>query len=199
MEEIVVSTTANLSQAARQQLGLYRYAVFVEQMQWNLPSISTGTLEEWDEFDREDTINVIAYTSDRCICGYARLLPTTRPYLLAKIFPDLCSIPLISDSSTWELSRFTTFHHDGAINTQRMRRLLQIIFFHAEYLGFRYLIGVAPHSIERLYRRLGLVLRPLGPVQTRRDGLAAFSLQIDTAGLKALSSQSPNPSPAPHT
>lgn len=187
MEEIVVSTMENLSPAARQQLGLYRHAVFVEQMNWDLPAVNIHTREEWDEFDRNDTVSVIAYSADRSICGYARLLRTTQPYLLSEVFIDLCSMPLISDSFTWELSRFTTCHAGAKINAQRMRTLLRLIFLQAEHLGIRQLIGVAPCSMERLYRRLGLVLRPLGPVRTASDGLAAFSLDINAAGLKALS------------
>jgi N-acyl-L-homoserine lactone synthetase len=186
MEEIVVSAMENLSPAARRQLGLYRYAVFVEQMKWDLPAVNIDLREEWDEFDRRDTVNVIAYSADRSICGYARLLRTTQPYLLSEVFTDLCSVPLISDSSTWELSRFTTCDAGAELNAQRMRRLLRQIFLHAEHLGFRQLIGVAPCSMERLYRRLGLVLRPLGPARTAGDGLAAFSLNINAAGLRAL-------------
>jgi N-acyl-L-homoserine lactone synthetase len=187
MEKIVVSTMENLSPAARQQLGLYRYAVFVEQMRWDLPAVNPRIREEWDEFDREDTVHVIAYAADRSICGYARLLRTTQPYLLSEVFPDLCSAPLIRDASTWELSRFTTCHAGAELNAQRMRRLLREIFLQAEQLGFQQLVGVAPCGMQRLYRRLGLALRPLGPVRTAGgEGLAAFSLKIDAAGLKAL-------------
>ncbi|MFL9902604.1 acyl-homoserine-lactone synthase [Paraburkholderia fungorum] len=186
MEDIVATKMKSLSPAARQQLGLYRHAVFVEHLKWELPTVSPETVEEWDEFDRDDSTNVIAYTQDRCICGYARLLPTTRPYLLGEIFPDLCFSPLISDPFTWELSRFTTFHDGAAVNVQRMRRLLGFIFLHARYLGIRRLIGVAPCSMQRLYRRLGLVLHPIGPIHIGRGGVAAFSLDVDAAGLKAL-------------
>ncbi|HZZ04478.1 acyl-homoserine-lactone synthase [Paraburkholderia sp.] len=187
METIVVSIMGNLSPAARQQLGRYRYAVFVEQMKWDLPAVNPRIREEWDEFDREDTVNVIAYAADRSICGYARLLRTTQPYLLSEVFAGLCSVPLICDSSTWELSRFTTSHAGAELNAQRMRRLLREVFLQAEHFGFQQLIGVAPCGMERLYRRLGLVLRALGPVRTGGDGLAAFSLDIDAVGLRALS------------
>ncbi|MDR3738310.1 MAG: acyl-homoserine-lactone synthase [Terracidiphilus sp.] len=144
MEDIVVTKMKNLSPAARQQLGLYRHTVFVKHMKWELPSVSAETVEEWDEFDRDDSTNVVAYTQDRRICGYARLLPTTQPYLLGEIFPDLCSRPLISDPFTWELSRFTTFHNGAAVNVQTMRRLLESLFLYSGQLGVRRLIGVAP-------------------------------------------------------
>ncbi|ANB75549.1 acyl-homoserine-lactone synthase [Paraburkholderia phytofirmans] len=199
MEEIVFTTMEQLTPPEKQQLGRYRHTVFVKEMQWDLPSASSGTIEEWDEFDRNTTTCVIAYKQDRSICGYARLLPTTQPYLLAEIFPDLCSIPLISDSCTWELSRFTTFDSGVACNMQRMRELLRLIFIRSQSQGIRQLVGVAPSSMDRLYRRLGLVLRPIGPAQTGKCGLAAFSLDINTTGLRALSDAHHCPLNAPGT
>jgi N-acyl-L-homoserine lactone synthetase len=187
MEEIVFTTMEKLSPLERQQLGRYRHTVFVQQMQWDLPSVGPDTIEEWDEFDRDNTVCVIAYTHDRRICGYARLLPTTRPYLLSEVFPNLCSVPLISDSSTWELSRFTTFDNGVDCSIPRIRELLRFIFIRSHSFGIRQLVGVAPSSMDRLYRRLGLVLRPIGPAQTGKNGLTAFSLDINTAGLRALS------------
>ncbi|MFM0202117.1 acyl-homoserine-lactone synthase [Paraburkholderia fungorum] len=189
MEEIVFTTMDKLSPRERQQLGRYRHTVFVQQLQWDLPLVGPGTIEEWDEFDRGNTVCVIAYTKGRSICGYARLLPTTRPYLLSEVFPDLCSIPLISDSFTWELSRFTTFDNGVDCSIPGIRELLRFIFIRSQSLGIRQLVGVAPSSMDRLYRRLGLVLRPIGPAQTGKNGLAAFSLDINTAGLRALSDE----------
>jgi acyl homoserine lactone synthase len=197
MIDIAFTTIKELPPPERQQLGRYRHTVFVREMQWDLPSANSGAIEEWDEFDRDDTTCVIAYKQDRSICGYARLLPTTRPYLLAEIFPDLCSIPLISDSFTWELSRFPTFDNGAGCNIQRMRELLRFIFVRSQDLGIRQLIGIAPSSMDRLYRRLGLVLRPIGPAQTGKCGLAAFSLDISIAGVRALSDAHDCPSHAP--
>jgi acyl homoserine lactone synthase len=186
MEDIVFTTLNKLSPIGKQQLGRYRYTVFVEEMHWDLPSVGPGVTEEWDEFDQDETAGVIVYAQDRRICGYARLLPTTRPYLLSEIFPDLCPVPVINDPFTWELSRFTTFDRDGGCNLSRMRTLLHSIFMVSQEHGIRRLIGVAPSSMERLYRRLGLVLRFIGPQRENTD-LAAFSLDIDAAGLRALS------------
>lgn len=187
MEQIIFTTMEKLTSLERRQLGRYRHKVFVEEMRWDLPSVGPGIIEEWDEFDRDDTTCVIAYTRERIICGYARLLPTTRPYLLSEVFPELCCSPPIRDQRIWELSRFTTFDNGVGCNLSRMRQLLRYILIRTQNLGIRQLIGVAPTSMERLYRRLGLVLRPIGPVQTTTSNLAAFSLDIDAAGLKALS------------
>ncbi|NYH17183.1 acyl-homoserine-lactone synthase [Paraburkholderia bryophila] len=191
MEEIAIVTMDNLSPVARRQLGRYRRAVFVEHMKWDLPSAGKPGTEEWDEFDRNDTTHVIGYTETRQICGYTRLLPTTRPYLLAEVFPDLMSEPLAGDPRIWEMSRFTTLHDNVAIDLQRMRQLLRIVFQYAICLEIQRLIGVAPVSMTRLYRRLGLELRAMGPVAPARgDRLAAFSLDVDRAGLTLLCDRS---------
>ncbi|RAS22070.1 acyl-homoserine-lactone synthase [Paraburkholderia bryophila] len=188
MQEIAIVTMNNLSPHARRQLGRYRYTVFVEHMKWDLPTAGNPAAEEWDEFDRHDTTHVIGYTETGRICAYVRLLPTTGPYLLADVFPGLVSTPLTGDPRVWEMSRFTTFHDDMAIDRQRMRQLLQIVFQYSICLGIQRLIGVAPVSMVRIYRRLGLVLRAMGPVDpARRDSVAAFSLGVDRAGLKLLS------------
>lgn len=187
MEEIAIVTMDNLSPAARKQLGLYRYAVFVEHMKWDLPFAGTPATEEWDQFDRSDSTHVIGYTETGRICAYARLLPTTRPYLLADVFPGLMSAPLAGNPHVWEMSRFTTFHDDVAIDLQRMRQLLRIVFQYSICLGIQRLIGVAPVSMARLYRRLGLELRAMGPAApSRGDSVAAFSLDVDRAGMKRL-------------
>jgi acyl homoserine lactone synthase len=187
MEEIVFTTMEQLTPPQRRQLGRYRHTVFVEELQWELPLIDPGAGEEWDEFDRDDTTCVIAYAQDRNICGYARLLPTTRPYLLSEVFPDLCRSPPPGDPRIWELSRLTTFDNERRYNMSRMCKLLHYIFIRTQDLGIRQLIGVAPASMERLYRRLGLVLQPISPLPTAASSLAAFSLDINAAGLRALS------------
>ncbi len=53
---------------------LYRYKVFVKKLGWNL---RTADGMELDEFDRPDTLYVVARSNDEVI-STARLLPTTR-------------------------------------------------------------------------------------------------------------------------
>lgn len=187
MQDIAIVTMDNLSPAARRQLGLYRHAVFVDRLKWDLPCGGKPLTEEWDQYDRNDTTHVIGYTDTGRICGYARLLPTTRPYLLAEVFPGLMATPLAGDPRMWEMSRFTTFHDDVTIDLQRMRQLLRVVFQYSICLGIQRLIGVTPVGMTRLYRRLGLVLRAMGPVALANgDRVAAFSLDVDRAGLKLL-------------
>src|SRR4051812_6449510 len=86
-------------------LHAYRYNVFVERLHWNLPGARNGL--EVDEFDREDTIYILGRDKKGVLCGCARLLPTTKPYLLSEIFPELMhGISLPRSDDVWEISRF---------------------------------------------------------------------------------------------
>jgi acyl homoserine lactone synthase len=87
------------------QLLRYRYRIFVEKLGWDVPR--NGDMES-DQFDREDTVHVMANDGAGEVSAYSRLLPTVKPYLLAEVFPQLMDghrLPRCED--TWELSRFT--------------------------------------------------------------------------------------------
>src|SRR5215469_16040477 len=89
-------------------LAHYRHRIFVEQLGWKLPSADEGF--ERDQYDRDDTVYVVAHDDSGSICGCARLLPTTRPYLLQELFPFLLADGVAPPESplVWELSRFAS-------------------------------------------------------------------------------------------
>jgi N-acyl-L-homoserine lactone synthetase len=69
-----------------QRLSQYRHRVFVEMLGWELqcePGFET------DQFDRNDTVYVVAQDAASRIIGLGRLLPTTKPYLLGEVFSEL--------------------------------------------------------------------------------------------------------------
>lgn len=119
------------------QVARYRHRIFVERLGWQL---RTENGLELDEFDRPDTVYVVARGEDGGIHGCARLLPTTSPYLLGDVFPQLLNgLPLPSSPEIWELSRF------------------------AAVRGAKQLITVSPIGVERLVRRAGFEAHRMGP------------------------------------
>ena len=71
---------------------------------------------ERDQFDRPDTLYVMVKDRGDRICGCARLLPTSEPYLLGTVFPHLMGNQAMPASADiWELSRYTTQLVDGEI------------------------------------------------------------------------------------
>src|ERR1700752_59202 len=100
----------------------YRHRVFVEMLGWPLQTREHGL--EFDQFDREDTVYVVARNTIDSVVGTARLLPTSRPYLLGEVFPQLLhGQQLPSAPEVWELSRFAAVDFNSTTNTTPMCQL----------------------------------------------------------------------------
>lgn len=165
----------------------YRHQVFVERLGWQL---QTRDGVELDEFDRPDTVYVIAQDDDGDIIGFARLLPTTRPYLLADVFPQLLNgLPPPRSPDVWELSRFSAVDLNGPAQSVQGRfdssialRLLEESIACAGSGGARRLITVSPLGVERLLHRGGFHAHRAGP-PTVVDGHPLFACWIEIVGV----------------
>lgn len=82
---VISGAPRTLPQCLYSKVAHYRHKVFIEQLGWQLPTLGEG---EQDQFDRSDTVYVVAQDEDGHIFGCARLLPTTRPIFSAKSFPN---------------------------------------------------------------------------------------------------------------
>jgi N-acyl-L-homoserine lactone synthetase len=161
----------------------YRYRVFVERLGWNVP---TEDGMEFDEFDREDTVYVVARDRWGRINGCSRLLPTSKPYLLAEVFPQLMNgqaLPRRHD--TWEISRFTAHSLDMDAVVQRncflspaAFKLLRYSIADAAERGAKNLIFVASVGVEALLERANFNIRRAGPSMTV-EGHRVFACWID--------------------
>ena len=83
---VVAGKQEDLGAGLYTKVANYRHKVFVEQLGWQLQAIDNA---EQDQFDRCDTIYVATRDKQGNISGCARLLPTTQPYLLGDVFPQL--------------------------------------------------------------------------------------------------------------
>lgn len=146
----------------------YRYKVFVETLGWEL---QTKNGEELDQFDRPDTVYVVSQDDDGRVNGCARLLPTSRPYLLGDIFPQLMNgSPVPCSDEVWELSRFASVDFNSRttsalsqFSSEVTANLLRESIACAAAHGAKRLITVSPIGIERLLRRLGVHCHRAGP------------------------------------
>jgi N-acyl-L-homoserine lactone synthetase len=164
-------------------MGHYRYRVFVEKLGWELQC--EGGLE-YDQFDRDDTVYVVAQDDDGDIIGMARLLPTMRPYLLGEVFPQLMNeLPIPKTEEVWELSRFVALDFKAEATNGSMQfsspvaiGLLQESIEVAIRHGAKKLITVSPLGVERLLRKAGFKAYRAGPPMVV-DGHAIFANWID--------------------
>ncbi len=153
MPSIIAGRLNDLPFELRERLGAFRYDVFVRRLGWPLPDIKENETIEWDQFDGDNTVQIAALTSQQQVCGCARLMPTTYPYLLQELFPRTPEFDLPSSPTVWELSRFAG---SGM-------QLFPCVMAVAASLGATRIIGVVTHAIARLYRRFGLDLQRVGP------------------------------------
>ncbi|QDQ25483.1 GNAT family N-acetyltransferase [Chitinimonas arctica] len=190
MLNTVTGTRRELKPELEQALAAYRHKVFVEALGWPLPA--RDGLER-DAFDRADTIYVVAHADNGEVCGCSRLLPTTRPYLLSEVFPDLMGdIPLPRSPEVWELSRFAVSAPTGknlssAESWQNTRGLVAKTVALAASHGAERLIAFSAVGNERLLRRMGVNVHRVSCPQLIDDKpVLAFWIEIDQQTLGAL-------------
>ena len=180
--DLVMGDAAALSDCLYQKLGRYRYDVFVERLGWQLGCVNGIEL---DQFDRDDTIYAVARSDRQEVVGCARLLPTTSPYLLGEIFPNLLNgaVPP-SAIDVWELSRFAAtglVDRSGSQPQNPSKLALDILSAAADYArskGAKRLITVSPLAMERLLRKSGFHVHRAGP-PSLIDGHPTFACWIE--------------------
>lgn len=182
---VVIETGRNLQNTIGLDMGSYRYRVFFQKLGWQL-HCEAGL--EYDEFDRDDTVYLVAMDEDDgAVIGTARLLPTVRPYLLEKVFPQLLGEqPIPRSPYVWELSRFAAVDFKSAASAGPRQfssspvavGLLREALKCAAALGAQRLISVSPLGVERLLQRSGFrAWRAAPPVLV--DGSPLFACWIE--------------------
>ena len=165
---VTAGQTEFFSDALFTDIARYRHRVFVETLGWDL---KTCNGEELDQFDRPDTVYVVSQDDQGQVNGCARLLPSTSPYLLGDVFPELMAgLPVPCSPDVWELSRFASVDFNSRttsalsqFSSEVTMALLKAAAEHAASLGARRLITVSPIGVERLLRRTGFHTHRAGP------------------------------------
>jgi acyl homoserine lactone synthase len=167
--DFIAGTSGGLSSEIMIGLARFRHQVFVETLGWNLDTPEAGL--ELDQFDRPDTVYVVARDDSGEVAGTARLLPTTRPYLLGEVFPQLLhQQPLPHSPAVWELSRFAAVDFSSRTSGPMAQfsspiavALLRATLRAAAARGAERLITVSPLGVERLLRRAGFIAHRAAP------------------------------------
>lgn len=181
---ITAVSHADMGRQLLDEMARYRYDVFVRTLGWHL-DCSEG--RELDKFDQPHAQYLLMRGTDGQLCGCARLLPTTQPYLLRDVFPMLVAGPTPVDPAVWELSRFVAMDRSGSASGPSALRqfssagavnLLQTAIATARGLGATRLVTVSPLGVERLLARAGFAAARLSPPCTV-DGRRLFACLID--------------------
>ena len=175
-----------LPQRLLRDMGRYRHKVFVNHLGW--PLQSSDDIES-DEFDGPDAVYVSSRDDRGQVNGVARLLPTTAPYLLERIFPSLWGGPdLPHNDEIWELSRFAAVDfaslssHANQAPAVHAVSLFEHVIQIAKKYGARTLVTVSPIGMERLLRVNGFrVARAGAPIVHDGSPILALALKLDDA------------------
>ncbi len=191
MLTVVAGTKSELPLGLEAELARYRHAIFIETLGWQLP-VENGL--ERDQFDRADTLYVVAKDRVGVICGCARLLPTTKPYLLDEVFPHLMGdLPAPHSPSVWELSRFSSKPKQGepVLTREEARRRFSLLFATlastALEKGATRLITFTAMGVERILRNMGLHAHRVGsPQLVDNEPVLALWIELDSTTCGAL-------------
>lgn len=153
---------------ARRAIGRYRHQVFIQSLQWDLP---TDGQHEHDEFDVASATHLLAQDDEAELIGYARLLPTTEAYLLGTHFSHLIEGGVAPSSPfVWELSRYAAcaVNQPAASAAQQTRvgkkLLLEAVRFVALHGGDE-IVFCTTVAVERLAVRWGVDIERMGAAQ----------------------------------
>jgi len=172
----VIAGTANAPYFKTTDIdGMYklRGSVFKERLGWEVKTING---REVDDFDDLNPIFLLSRNNQRHIEGCLRLLPTTSPYMLEKVFPELLrgeAAP--KDEDIWEWSRFAVLpvaEHQmaqGSLNEVTVGILRSAYEFAAQH-DIKQYAAVTSVAAERLLRQLKLPMRRFGDGKATRIG-----------------------------
>ena len=163
-----------------------RHRIFVERQGWNLPS-HNGL--EYDQFDTPAATYVLWLDDRHQTRGVTRLIPTTRPYMIQSLWPELIRGPLPQSATIWEASRFGC---DRDVDADTRRRVVAELICGCQEFGIangiaKY-IGVMPISIfHHVIGLAGCRVTRLGPtIQMQRQEIGAAYVDVCQTTLAAV-------------
>ncbi len=154
-----------------------RFRIFRRRLAWPVDNFS---FMEHDQFDTADAVHI---DKNDTVNACTRLLPTTKPNLLADVFPHLVTggEPPKADD-IWETTRFCADPDTAPSNITGL--LVAAMLEYGIGLGLRHYVSVSDIRIEPLLRRAGWEPKRLGePHATGTDMAAAEIFEVSDAAL----------------
>ncbi len=164
--QVTRSNVVTLRTDVLENLYRFRTEMFYNRLKWDV-NIANGL--EKDQYDEADPVYLFSHNQQHEIQSCARLLPTTRPYMLREVFSQMLQGEAApQDETVWELSRFavipsgSTAQPQQAIFHPMTFRLMQEAVDFADQTGIQRYVIVTSVALEKLLRRIGLSMRRFG-------------------------------------
>lgn len=163
-----------------------RYKMFVERQRWTVP---TYRQIEYDEFDTPAATYILTVDDQYRALGTTRLIPTTRPYMVESLWPELVDTELPHCDAIWEASRFGCERDLDAASRRRV--VAELILGCQEFgiaKGISQYLGVMPPPIFKyVIAANGCPVTQLGPApRLHRHEVAAAYIDVSPATLEAV-------------
>lgn len=157
-----------------------RKRVFVDRLGWDVATVDGQY--EIDEFDTDEAIYLIVLDdSGRGHLGSVRLLPTTRPHLLSRVFSHLCADGVPTGEDVWEITRLCTRPGLEDSRSVRCKLMLALIEYALLRQIHRYTCVTHLPYLSRLLA-VGWDCEPLGmPAQHGGGLVGALAINITAA------------------
>lgn len=171
---LVTRDNAHLHWGTLASMHQLRRKVFKERLGWDV-SVINGL--EIDQYDIPDAHYLVRLDARGCADACTRLLPTSGPYLLADVFPQLVEGPMPRDSRIWESTRFCANHETAPsdISAILMAGMLEFGLLR----GLSAFVSVSDVRMEPIMRRAGWKpIRLGGTLVTATDTSAAERLDV---------------------
>lgn len=143
-----------------------RCEVFHKRLGWDV-KVENGL--ESDQFDDADSVYMLVADDQQDVVGSWRIRPTTRPYMLNDIFPNLLNgAPVPRHRQVWEISRFavdTTVAARTAgfsLGDTARQLLVDTVKFAIDNHITQFVL-VTTVAVERLINSTGIVMNRFGP------------------------------------
>lgn len=161
------------------QLYRLRYKQFKERQGYN---VSTYKGMEFDQFDTLATVHLVWVDEDGMVRGCSRLNPTTRPYMLKELWPQMVSGELPQAPEVWEGSRIGIDNSLPAALRERVK--WELVLGYLEFgldNGIRKYIGVMQKLIwHRVFIKSGWGAQYLGDPH-QMDGSKTLAGQVSVS------------------
>jgi acyl homoserine lactone synthase len=163
-----------------------RAQVFGDRLGWDVNVIDGREVDVYDLLEP----HYMLVRLDGEIRGCWRLLPTTGPYMLRDVFPQLLGGQAAPCSpAVWELSRFVmdpSHRAAGGFASSTISSMQEAVRFAAR-MGIERYVTVTTLPMERLLRRTGLSLTRCGaPAGIGREQTVALDIPMGPAAAAAL-------------